>query len=427
MNNIRFPPAGYVPTESDVPGIQLYMPAPQDAIHQEVVQFNCTQCAGETAYSAEGGGLTCTYCGYHEPAAREVVGKGAEEFEFTVTTVDRAAHGWGVERKLLVCERCAAQTAVPPDALTHTCPFCGANQVIQQQAPQDLLRPRFLVPVTITREQCRERVRAWLGSSWMTPDTLQQVARVADFTPLYLPYWTFDARTAADWRAQVAHTKTEWYTDSEGRRRSRTKTEWKWESGHVDRFFDDLLVPGTGKVSTILLQRIEDYHLADLVVYEPSFLAGTQAQAYDVTLNPAWESARSLMREATRAACRDQASNSRMRNFSMTLDFSEESWRYLLLPVYVAAYRYEDQRYQVLVNGQSGTVAGQRPVAWLKVWLAVAGLLAPGLLVGVVALLLLATGAESGVFVGVVAFILLVVGVVIGIRLLQQAQGMDDV
>jgi hypothetical protein len=355
------------------------------------------------------------------------VGKGAEEFEFTVSTVDRAAHGWGVERKTLVCQRCAAETSVPPDTLTHTCPFCGSNQVIQQQAVQELLRPRFLVPLTVNPEQCRQQVQAWLGSSWMTPGALQQVARVADFTPLYLPYWTFDARATADWRAQVAHTETEWYTDSEGRRRSRTRTVWKWESGHVDEFFDDLLIPGSGKVSALLLQRLQNYNLDGLVVYEPEYLAGTQAQAYDVTLNPAWEQARHRMRELTREACRSQASNSRIRNFSMTLDFADEAWRYLLLPVYVAAYRYEGERYQVLVNGQNGTVAGQRPVAWHKVWLAVVGLLAPGVLAGFVALVLLASGGEIGMFLAVLGFILLVIGILWSVRLVRQAQGMDDV
>lgn len=426
MNDTNFPPSGYVPTDSAVPGIELYMPAPEADEYREVVQFNCPQCGAETAYSAAGGGLTCTYCGYHEPAPQEIVGKGAEEFEFTVSTVSRAAHGWGVERKTLVCQRCAAQTSVPPDTLTHTCPFCGSNQVIQQQAPQELLRPRFLVPLTVTPDQCRQHVHAWLGSSWMTPASLQQIARVADFTPVYLPYWTFDARATADWRAQVAHTKTEWYTDSEGRRRSRTRTVWKWESGHVDRFFDDLLVPGGAKVSTLLLQRLQDYHLEDLVIYEPSFLAGTHAQAYEVTLNPAWTHAREVMREATQEACRAQASNRRMRNFSMTLDYSDESWRYILLPVYVAAYRYEDARYQVLVNGQTGSVAGQRPVAWHKVWLAVLGLLVPGLLAGVVALVLAIGGSEAGIFVGVFGFILLVIGLFWAIRIVQQAQELDD-
>ena len=38
----------------------------------------------------------------------------------------------------------------------------------------------------------------------------------------------------------------------------------------------------------------------------------------------------------------------------MTADFGEEAWRFILLPVYLTAYRYDNRVFQVLVNGQSG-------------------------------------------------------------------------
>ena len=58
-----------------------------------------------TAYSTDDGGLTCSFCGYHDAPQKEVVGKGAEEFEFTVETVARVrqrlgpgAQGTGVQQ-----------------------------------------------------------------------------------------------------------------------------------------------------------------------------------------------------------------------------------------------------------------------------------------------------------------------------------------
>ena len=45
----------------------------------------CPQCQAMTAYSVADGGLRCTYCGYYEPPARTLVGKGAQEFEFVFT------------------------------------------------------------------------------------------------------------------------------------------------------------------------------------------------------------------------------------------------------------------------------------------------------------------------------------------------------
>jgi hypothetical protein len=150
-----------------------------------------------------------------------------------------------------------------------------------------------------------------------------------------------------------------------------------------------------------------------------------QARAYDLPLEPAWELAREKMRESTRQACIAQASTGQVRNFSMNLDFSAESWRYVLLPIYVAAYRYQDKAFQVMVNGQTGEVAGQRPVDWTRLWLAIAALLAPGLLLSLLGLLTLIFGGVGAV-IGGFGFFLLVVGVVIAVIILRQAMSMDD-
>jgi predicted RNA-binding Zn-ribbon protein involved in translation (DUF1610 family) len=420
----KFPPSNFIPAQSAIEGIEVYMPAPPAEEHRETVHFACPQCGGATAYSVADGGLTCTNCGYYEPPHQTIAGKGAAEFEFTVETLERAAHGWGEARKELQCQSCAAYTSVSLDSLTHTCPFCGSNKVIQREAPQDLLRPRFLVPFKIEAGACHELTRPWLGDSWLTPRSLHRLTRVANFSGIYLPFWTFDAITQAGWQAEVGRQKTERYY-SNGEWKTRTRIVWKWETGRVKLNIDDLLLTGTGRLSAILLGQIKNFDLEELVPYEPKYLAGFQAQAYDVPLESSWETARHDMREQTRQACRNQASTSSIRNFSMALDFEQERWRYILLPVYIAVYSYQQKSYQLVINGQTGAIAGQRPVDWLKVWLAVGALLAPGLIVGLIGLATLLLGG-LGFFIGLVGFVLLVIGLIISLSLIQRAMSMDD-
>jgi hypothetical protein len=145
-----------------------------------------------------------------------------------------------------------------------------------------------------------------------------------------------------------------------------------------------------------------------------------------VPLERAWEIARQQMRERTRQACYEQASSSQIRNFNMDLDFSEESWRYILLPVYVAAYRYQDKPYQVMVNGQTGTIAGQRPVDWTRVGLVAAALAAPGLLLCLLGLLTLLFGGV-GVAIGGFGLFLLIIGLVIDAIIIMKAMSLDDI
>jgi hypothetical protein len=432
-----FPPEGFVPVPSRIEGIAVFAPAPeqQEAI-ADVIAFKCPQCLATTAYSVEDGGVRCAHCGYYEPPETSVVGKRAEAFEFTAEMVSavRQAHGWGTQRREITCQSCGSQTSVPPTGLTHTCPFCGSNRVLQHDAPHDQLRPRFLVPFQVETTRCQALARTWLGSSWMTPKALKDAARVADFMGVYMPFWTFDARAAADWRAEVGHQVTERYYDSSSKTwKTRTKTVWRWESGRAHRFFDDLLVAGSTRLSHILLQRIQDFDTHALVPYAPSYLAGFMAHGYDVSLEAAWEQARQKMRAATQSTCRSQASTGQVRNFRMTLDFSEESWRYVLMPVYVAVYRYEGETYQVMINGQTGTIAGQRPVDWTKVWLAVGAMLAPGVLLGLVSVLASLLGAvlPPSLIVGggmlILAVVLLIVGVVLAVITVGKAKAMDDV
>lgn len=435
--NKPFPPEGYVQTKSAVPGIELYMPQPPEEDQRDVVDFRCPNCDGVTAYSTDGGGLTCSFCGYHEAPNKEIVGKGAEEFEFTVETVERANSGWGQERKELVCSSCATHITLSPEMLTHTCPFCGSNAVVQTKAPQDVLRPRFLIPFAITTDDCRQKTAVWLNNSWMLPKDLQNLARSAEYTPIYIPFWTFDARTSAAWRAEVHN------TDASRRRHSATNWKWErplllklgnregkqwdWESGKVSLSTDDMLVSGSSKLSKTLLKQMRGYSLSALVPYDPTFLAGLTAQAYDVDLETAWGTARRLMRARTKQACQKQASANAMRNFSMTLDFSDESWRYILLPLYLATYRYGDKMFQVMLNGQSGIVAGQRPVDWRRVGWIMGGALLPGILLAAAAALLQANGYAAGGFVGVLAGFAILAWLIFVIDTLRKAGKMADV
>jgi hypothetical protein len=164
------------------------------------------------------------------------------------------------------------------------------------------------------------------------------------------------------------------------------------------------------------------YQLDKLVGYDAAFLAGVQAQAYDIKLEEGWELGRGQMRERTKQACISQASSRRIRNFSMNLEFNNESWRYVLLPVYLATYRYGAESYQVLINGQTGKLAGQRPVDWRKIWLAIAALIAPGIILGI-----LTQVVASMTDLLPVAAILAVVGVALSVFIFLQAQKMDDI
>ena len=127
------PPAGFVPVPSQIEGIELFAPALKEEA-EETRTFKCRQCGGTISYSATQKQLTCPYCNSEQQIVAEAVGRKADEFEFTLETMEQARHGWGQVRRELVCESCGSVVAVAPDILTSTCAFCGSNRVMARDA-----------------------------------------------------------------------------------------------------------------------------------------------------------------------------------------------------------------------------------------------------------------------------------------------------
>ncbi|MEM5773784.1 MAG: hypothetical protein AAGU05_02190, partial [Anaerolineaceae bacterium] len=250
---------------------------------------------------------------------------------------------------------------------------------------------------------------------WFHPDGLARSVNLERFSGVYLPFWTFDANMRCSWRAEVGRTHTIRNADGS----TRTETRWHWKSGRVEVAVDDLVVNGSSHISSRILERIQPFDMSGLTEYSPDFLAGWNAHAYDVSLPDAWEKGKSRMREQARKACQDDIAEAQVRNFSMRADFTDETWRYVLLPVYLASYRYKEKTFQVMANGQTGEVAGQKPVEWLKIWLAITVLLLPGIITGLVGLPLLVTGI--GMLPLVLGGILLIIGVVLAVILYRKA------
>jgi DNA-directed RNA polymerase subunit RPC12/RpoP len=396
------PPADYVPVASSLPGITVFAPRPKTVQADAPQTFKCPQCGAATKYDVTAGGVACEHCGYTAQAKAQTVGRQAQESEFTLETLNRAEHGWGVARQELHCDTCGADLAIAEGAITATCPFCASNKVNVHATPADPLRPRFLIPFKVTPEATRALAHAWLGKGWFHPAELAGSALVDHFTGVYLPFWTFSAKIGSRWKAEVGYEREERYYDSSDKEwKTRTVIDWRWENGQVRINIDDLLIIGSSHLSHVILRRLYPFNLNELVAYAADFLAGWQAQAYDITLPQAWEAGKAEMRDKAKAACYADISSAHVRNFTMTADFADEAWRYLLLPVYITAYKFEGKVFQVMINGQTGATAGQKPVAWWKIWLAVAAMLAPGACLALIGLpLLLASG------IGVVPLIL---------------------
>src|SRR6185436_19923389 len=156
---------------------------------------------------------------------------------------------------------------------------------------------------------------------------------------------------------------------------------WEFASGWRQDFFDDTLVCASKGLPQELVVKFQTFDTKQVVPYSPQFLAGWRAESYAVELMPAWSNAQQKMAEAQVGRCRGDVPGDTNRNLNVQNQFSQVTFKHVLLPIWIAAYRYNGKPFQFLVNGQTGEIVGKAPWSFWKIFFAV---LAAAIVIGTI-------------------------------------------
>jgi hypothetical protein len=303
-------------------------------------------------------------------APREIV-------EYAIDEALRGGAARGLDRPVrrVRCNHCGAVMVLDPGIVAGRCGFCGTPGVVEVAAEREQLRPESVLPFAITQDAAVKAYRDWLQGLWFRPNDLKRRAELKDIQGIYLPFWTFDAHADAWWTAEAGYyyDETESYTDAQGNRQTRQVRKVRWEpvSGRLAEDFDDVLIYASRGLPRELCQAIEPFPTKELVPYDGRYLAGFGAEEYAVDAKEGWQLAQTRMHEALMRSCAERVPGDTQRNLQVRASYSDARFKHVLLPIWVAAYRYGADSYRFLVNGRTGEVQGTAPWSWVKITLAV--------------------------------------------------------
>ena len=342
-------------------------------------RFPCGQCGAKLAFAPGTSALLCAYCGFENaiPQSEEQI----VEMDFHAH-LERLCEGSECEeRQLVKCDACAAEIPPAANATSFTCPFCGSNIVATARSAR-LLKPKSLLPFRVTNRDAEEAFRRWLRRLWFAPTKLRLYARQQHkLSGMYCPYWTYDSDTVSFYRGERGD---DYYvTVGSGKnRRTERRTRWRSVSGTVWNSFDDVLILASHSLPKKHAQQLEPWDLENLVGYGDEYLSGFAAESYQVDLERGFELARGVMDDEIRATiCRDIGGD-HQRIHSVKTQYNNVTFKHILLPVWISAYRFRDKIYRFLVNARTGEVQGERPYSWIKITLFALAVLAVALTIG---------------------------------------------
>ncbi len=351
-------------------------------------RFECPACGGAAEWSPTRQALVCPFCGAVSPLQPGTVAIGAvqeHDLAAALQALPESARGWETATRSVKCQSCQAISVFKPERVAQNCDFCGSPALVPYDEIKAPIRPESVLPFKIDQGEVREKVRAWYRNRWFAPNRFKNRAFTDTIHGLYLPYWTFDAQVAAIWTADAGYYyyTTETYRDSKGNTQTRQVQHVRWEpaSGALEHFFDDELVSASLGVPADLLRRVEPFPTKELAPYDAGYVSGWVVEQYQIDLDAAAEHSRETMDTELRKLCAAQIPGDTHRNLQVEADYSGQTFKHVLLPVWLLNYQYGGTTYRIVANGVTGTLAGKYPKSWIKIAFLVLVLLLIGLII----------------------------------------------
>ena len=368
--------------EGDTPPVLSDTLSPQEK--SGPTTFPCAGCGGDLVYSPGASSMECPYCGATVDCPAPTGQVLEHDFESQLTSLESGAATTTVTE--VNCESCAATNQLEANATSGECAFCG-TPFVQQPQSASVIQPQAVLPFSITREDGMGLFRQWIGGLWFAPSKLKQFARdIEKLKGLYLPHWTYDSDTSTDYMGERGehYYETEYYTDSEGNEQSREvqHTHWYPAAGRVWLKFDDILVPASDTLPRKYVDELEPWDLHALTPYSDGYLSGFQSESYTTDLRGGFNIAKDKMAPEIDQKIRWDIGGDEQRVHSKSTYYSDITFKYILLPVWISAYRFKDKIYRFLINARTGEIQGERPWSWIKITLLVLFILA---LIGTIA------------------------------------------
>ncbi len=351
------------------------MELPASAAPESEQRFPCENCGSDLRFAPDQEKLVCDHCG----SSQAIEGGGRTTHALSELDFDAALRNLLPqieieETRVISCPNCGAETQFDEKLHAAECPFC-ATPVVTDTGMHRHIKPKGLLPFAMDEKTARNEVGSWLGSLWFAPNGLQEYARKGrKMNGLYVPCWTFDADTKSRYRGQrgTVYYETRSVTINGKRTQQQVrKVRWSPASGRVARFFDDVIVVASHSLPRPFRNALGAWDLSALEPYRPEYLAGFRAEGYQVELPDAFVEAREIMDRVIERDVKFDIGGDLQKVHSVDTDVSEVTFKHILLPIWLAAYKYRGKTYRLAVNGRSGQVAGERPYSAWKIAFAV--------------------------------------------------------
>jgi LSD1 subclass zinc finger protein len=354
---------------------------------KERKQFPCESCGAPLTFSIGAQRLKCAHCGFEKPLTFDEGTKPVSDHALAEGLAKQAKQRSerSEAQQELGCAACGAVVVFAGSLTSSACAYCDTPlQLKNAHTSERPLPVDGLCTFVVEKTQAQENLKRWVRWRWFAPSAFTK--RGVEGTSgrhgggldgVYMPFFTFDAMTFTRFRGERGDAY--WVSTTSGNKPKRQRrVDWTSKAGAFHRFFEDLCVPALRSLPPKLLRGLEPWPVAAtakggsrLIPFTHGALAGKRAHTYELKLSDCFDHAKERIHEELSKDVKACIGGDEQRVHSQTTGFSALTFKHVLLPVWILAYRYEGRPYRVVVNAVTGQVNGERPWSIPKIMAAV--------------------------------------------------------
>ena len=342
------------------------------------INFTCKRCGAPLKFDPASGKLLCAFC--RSSSNIQSSDTRIEEFDLRTALATLETNKPKEISKEIACKKCGNHFTLTPFSVSTNCPYCQTPNITEFV---NTITPESILPFSISHKEAKAIFTRWIGSLWFAPSALKSLIDTdKEMTGYYLPYWTYDADTSTVYQGkrgdiyyvtvqkqQVVNGKVQTVTVQEPRIR------WTAVRGRVGRYFDDVVIEASETLSRKILSALGSWDTSKSKPFDPRYLSGFESEEYAIGLDNGFEMAQAKMRAIIRGDIRRDIGGDRQQIDTMQTHYANTTFKNALFPVWATHFRFKGRDYYYAINGQNGTITGERPYSYSKIILAVSFLL----------------------------------------------------
>ncbi len=311
--------------------------------------YKCPNCGANLTFDASSANISCEYCRSEFSIAE--VESFAEEEEQEEKQFQADTHGYH-------CDNCGAEVVTDAETSSGFCYYCHSPVIFSDKLSGQFV-PDYVIPFKISKEKAQQTFKGWVKKFKLVPRGFASSEHLEKMTGIYVPYWLVDVHAKVDIHGsgEVVTTRRS------GDRQYTTYKQYSFRrEGDID--INHIKTIASDKVDQALVNSVESNTLDKLVPFSTAYLSGYFSQRYTLSRADVKQTKDMKINAYIDDLVRREINYENIKFNRNVRDYKIKKWSYILLPMWILTYQFEDKTYVYALNGENGESFGELPISY---------------------------------------------------------------